>query len=127
MIKRPLDPRFAEAVKSGAKFTTIRSKPWPVGVPIILYHWSGKPYRSKHVDVAEIRVLGYWPIRISQALGGEMAYAFGMKNEKQLHETEGFSSREEMDAWFSKLVEPSQTIYQTLMRFRVDAVPQVSQ
>ena len=36
--------------------TTIRDKPWPIGVPIMLYYWSGKPYRSKQVDIAPVIV-----------------------------------------------------------------------
>ena len=60
MIKRPLDPKFSDAVREGRKVTTIREKPWPVGKPIMLYNWSGIPYRSKHIDVASVKVSGFW-------------------------------------------------------------------
>ncbi len=117
MIKRPIDPRFADAVRTGRKFTTIRAKPWPVGVPIMLYHWAGKPYRSKQVDVAVVIVKGFWSIRIAQSATGEMAYDHGMQNPKPIHETEGFESQAEMDAWFRKLVKPCSSIGSALMRF----------
>jgi hypothetical protein len=54
MIKRPLNSQFPEKVEDLVKITTIRNEPWPVGVPIMLYCWSGKPYRSKHKNVCPI-------------------------------------------------------------------------
>lgn len=48
MIKRPLDKRFNAAVLTGKKFTTIRGKPWPVGVPIMLYNWSCGDQQMKY-------------------------------------------------------------------------------
>jgi len=51
MIKRPINARFSEAVREGRKFTTIRSKPWPVWKEIMLYNWSAAAYRSPQVDV----------------------------------------------------------------------------
>lgn len=117
MIKRPLDPRFSEAVKEGRKFTTIRENPWPVGKPIMLYNWSGKPYRSKHVDVAPVRVSGFWTIRITRNDDDSMSYECGMENAKPIHETEGFDSAEAMDDWFRPLVKPGATIEKALMRF----------
>jgi hypothetical protein len=119
MIKRPLHPRFSEAVREGRKFTTIRDKPWPVGKPIMLYNWSGKPYRSPQNNVAPIIVLGFWTIQIAQLEDGTMRYAYGMENAKPLHETEGFESREELDEWFRPLVKPGKSVTKTLMRFRV--------
>ncbi len=119
MIKRPLNNRFAAAVKSGRKFTTIRDNPWPVGVPIMLYHWSGAAYRSKQNDVAAVKVLGFWPIQIHHLSDGTMRYIHGMVNERPLYETEGFTSSTEMDDWFKALVKPGQTISKTLMRFQV--------
>ncbi len=50
MIKRPLTQRFHQKVIEGIKISTIRPNPWPVGVPIQLYHWEDKPYRSKQVN-----------------------------------------------------------------------------
>jgi len=119
MLKRPLDPRFADAVLAGRKFTTIREKPWPVGSPIMLYHWAGAAYRSKHVDVAPIIVQGFWSIYISHLADGSMRYVYGMEHAKPLHETEGFDSRAAMAAWFRPLVKSGQTVTRTLMRFRL--------
>lgn len=117
MIKRPLNPRFREAVLADGKTTTIRDKPWPVGVPIMLYSWSGAPYRSKQIDVAPVIVKGFWTIRITHLEDGGMLYAYGRVNAQPLHETEGFASRAEMDEWFRPLVKPGQTVEKTLMRF----------
>ena len=117
MIKRPLDPRFSKAVLDGVKFTTIRDKPWPVGVPIMLYNWSGKAYRSKQIDVAEIKVSGYWPIKITRCKDGSMRYEYGMLNSNPLHVTEGFASRSELDNWFRPLVKPGKSLEKVLMRF----------
>lgn len=119
MIKRPLNPRFNRAIIEGRKFTTIRDHPWPVGVPIMLYNWSGVAYRSKQIDVAAITVSGYWPIQITQMQDGRMRYAYGMEKNKPLHETEGFDSRAALDDWFRPLVKPGQTIVKNLMRFRL--------
>ena len=119
MIKRPLNPQFSSAVLEGRKFTAIREKPWPVGVPIMLYNWSGAAYRSKQVDVAAVKVLGYWPIQITHTDNGKMRYAYGMENEKALWETEGFESREAMDEWFRKVVKPGRIVTKHLMRFRL--------
>ena len=119
MLKRPLNPRFSQAVLDGQKFTTIRDTQWPVGTPIMLYNWSGAAYRSKQTDVAAIIVQGFWPIDIAHSADGTMRYACGMENAKPLHETEGFTSRDEMDEWFRKIVKPGQTVRKTLMRFRL--------
>jgi len=119
MIKRPLNPRFTQAVLEGRKFTTIRENPWPVGVPIMLYNWSGAAYRSPQVDVCPVIVLGFWPITIAQTEAGEMRYAYGMDCGMALHETEGFESRAVMDEWFRPLVKPGQSVTKHLMRFRL--------
>jgi hypothetical protein len=116
MIKRPLNPRFREQVLDGRKTTTIRNKPWPVGVPIMLYNWTGAPYRSKQLDVAAIVVKGFWTIRITHREDGGMLYAYG-RVKTPLHETEGFASRAEMDEWFRPLVQRGQTVEKTLMLF----------
>lgn len=119
MIKRPLDSRFASAVLEGRKLTTIRNKAWPVGVPIMLYHWAGAPYRSKHRNVAPVVVEKVQEIRITHREDGGMLYAYGTPQEPRLHETEGFESREAMDAWFRPLVKQGETIAKALMRFRL--------
>lgn len=119
MIKRPLNSRFSDAVLKGGKTTTIRANPWPVGVPIMLYNWSGAAYRSKQIDVAIVTVHHTERINIHQRDGGEMVYICDPGNGIPLHASEGFESREEMDDWFSGLVKPGQTISKTLMRFRL--------
>ncbi len=118
MLKRPLNARFREPVLREVKTTTIRDKPWPVGVPIMLYSWSGAAYRSKQLDVAVIVVRGFWTIRITHRDDGEMLYACGNVAARPLHETEGFASRAEMDEWFRPLVKRGQTVEKTLMLFR---------
>ena len=119
MIKRPLNPRFSSAVLEGRKFTTIREKPWPVGVPIMLYNWSGAAYRSQQVDVAPVVVMGFWTIQIAQMEDGIMRYAYGMENNKPLWQTEGFDSAAELDAWCRPLVKPGKSVTKHLMRFRL--------
>ena len=118
MIKRPLNSRFTEAVLAGRKFTTIRDKPWPVGVPIMLYNWSGAAYRSKQSNVAEIVVKGFWTIRITHRPDGAMAYDCGKTSAPALYESEGFKSQAEMDDWFRPLVKHGQTDEKILMRFK---------
>jgi hypothetical protein len=117
MIKRPLHARFSELVRADKKTTTIRDQPWPVGVPIMLYNWSGAPYRSKQHDVAAVIVKGCWPIRITHKPDGDMIFAYGRANNTPLHESEGFASRAEMDEWFRPLVKRGETVEKTLMLF----------
>lgn len=166
MIKRPLHPRFSDAVLAGRKTTTIRPKPWPtkkrcpacngqggdggpdvchecegageIPVPIMLYNWSGLPYRSKQVDVAAVICTGTKPLRIERheppkficpdgystsgitpdglrySVNGITSYAFGL-----LWRNEGFESQADMDEWFLKLVKPGQHIDQHIMGFRL--------
>lgn len=125
MIKRPLNSRFSAAVLEGRKITTIRDKAWLVDVPIMLYSWSGAPYRSKQVDVAAIIVSGFWTIQIARMDGDAMRYAYGMESEKALYETEGFDSREDLDAWFRPLLKPGQSVIKHLMRFRLQTQSEV--
>jgi hypothetical protein len=119
MIKRPLNSRFREPVLRGEKTTTIRDKPWPVGAPIMLYSWSGAPYRSKQIDLAPVVVKGFWTIRMTHQRDGVMVYECGKESGPALHETEGFGSQVEMDDWFRPLVKPGQTLAKTLMLFSV--------
>ena len=117
MIKRPLNSRFTGPVLAGVKTSTIRNKPWPVGVPIMLYNWSGKAYRSKQVDAAVIVVSEVRAIRITRREDGGMLYAYGQPGTRLLHETEGFRSRSELDDWFRPLVKSGQTVVKALMMF----------
>lgn len=118
MLKRPLNSRFREPVLAGIKTTTIRDRAWPAGVPIMLYSWSGEPYRSKHVDVAPVKLVGFWTIRISHLPNGSMVYECGKTSGPALHVTEGFNSREEMDAWFREKIPPGTGVKKILMLFR---------
>lgn len=118
MIKRPLHARFREAVLRDEKTTTIRAKAWPVGVPIMLYNWSGAAYRSKQIDVSPVIVRGWWTIRITRLNRGDiMVYRCGKESGPALYQSEGFASQEEMDEWFRPLVKPGKTIEKTLMLF----------
>jgi hypothetical protein len=119
MIKRPLNSRFREPVLCGKKTTTIREKAWPVGVPIMLYNWSGAAYRSKHSDVASVVVTGFWVIRITHKPDGAMGYECGKESGPALHESEGFNTPEEMDEWFRPLVKRGQAMEKALMLFRI--------
>lgn len=117
MIKRPLNVRFRNPVLTGVKTSTIRNKPWPVGVQIMLYNWSGAAYRSPQLDVAAVIVREVRAIRITHRYDGGMLYAYGQPNERRLHETEGFATREELDAWFRPLVRRGATVEKAMMFF----------
>jgi len=118
VIKRPLNERFRNAVLQGEKTTTIRDKPWPVGVPIMLYSWEGLAYRSKQIDLCPVKVVGFWRIRITHHTDGAMGVECGRETNKPLWQTEGFADPEEMDAWFKPLVKPGQTVEKWLMNFQ---------
>ena len=117
MIKRPLHASFRDLVLADKKTTTMRDKAWPVGVPIMLYNWSGAPYRSKQSDVAAVVVIECWTIIITHREDGGMLYAGRRVNNTPLHETEGFASRSEMDEWFRPLVKRGETVEKSLMLF----------
>jgi hypothetical protein len=119
MIKRPLNARFNDAVCAGRKFTTIRDKAWPVGVPIMLYNWSGKPYRSPQVDVAAVKVEAVFPIEISHDEKMGMRYSIHAVEQVALWAVEGFDSRAAMDDMFREIVKPGQVVTKHLMRFRI--------
>ncbi len=116
MIKRPLDPRFNDAVLAGVKTSTIRKSAWPLHTPIMLHNWTGKPYRSKHADVAAIRVLLSRPIDITHHEDGRVTY---VPHAPSLWKSEGFPSPAAMDEWFRAVVKPGNTVRQTLMHFKL--------
>lgn len=121
MIKRPVHHRFRDAVLEGRKITTMREKPWPVGVPIILYHWTGAPYRSKHADVAVIEVLQTDWVEITRNLNGGLRYGRlgNFELPWPLWVCEGFGARADMDEWFEPLMKKAPKITRHLMLFRV--------
>jgi len=125
MIKRPLNPQFNESVLAGRKVTTIRDSPWPLNVPIMLYNWSERAYRSKQVDVAPVAVESATLITITHDKTGAMLYVFTRVGERSLQETEGFGSDEAMDAWFRPLVDPGKKITKYLNHFALFTEPTI--
>lgn len=119
MIKRSIHSRFVSPVLAGKKTTTIRDKTWPVGKPIMLFAWSGKPYRSPHSDVCAVMVRGYWTVRITHSEDGTMHYECGRVSEVPLFVCEGFSTQEEMDTWFRAVVPRGTTTEKKLMNFAI--------
>jgi hypothetical protein len=122
MIKRPLNARFPDLVLDEIKITTIREKPWPVGVPIMLYRWSGKAYRSKQIDVCAVVVEFTTPIKITRLNEGAMCYSYSTCGDERLARIwtcEGFHSQGEMDDWFMPLIQFGQTVEKHLMRFKL--------
>ena len=120
MIKRVVSERFKAVILDGTKTTTIRDRDWPIGRPIMLFHWAAKPYRSKHVDIHEVHVKIRWPIEIEHRSDGQMAFHVGMDQSKApLWKTEGFSSITEMDDWFRPLVTRGRSSWKVLMRFEL--------
>lgn len=118
MIRRPLNERFVTAVQTGIKVTTIRNKPWPVGKPIMLYHWLGKPYASKQQDFCAVVVKETRLVKITHCDDGRILYTRETQEPRPLWATEGFTSGLEMDAWFRPLVKPGQTVEKHLMIFQ---------
>lgn len=120
MIKRPISNRFREPVLAGVKTTTIREEPWPIGKPVMLYSWAGKPYRSRQIDLAPVIVLDWRLIYIAHHEDGTMIYAdVETLTVPPLEQTEGFPSREELDAWFRPLIPRGATGMKTLITFRL--------
>lgn len=120
MIKRPIDRRFRGKIADLVKVTTIRDKPWPVGRSIMLYHWTGRAYRSKQEEFLPVVVLATERIQITRTVLGMGYWKDGSDDFLAgLWITEGFESQEEMDAWFRPLVKCGETITKHLMRFRL--------
>ncbi len=118
MTKRPLDTGFRSAVVALIKIATMRKNPWPIGVPIMLYSWAGKPYRSKHDDLIPVIAESATKVKI-QRVGDSIAYQVPEQLlPRPLWQCEGFDSQELMDAWFLKLVAPGKSIERYLMIFR---------
>lgn len=106
----------------GRKFTTIREKPWPIGVPIMLFNWTGKPYRSKHNDVCAVIVEETMPIKLSRSKQGnifETPMVIHLCKGKPLYESEGFDCIDDFHDWFRPLIKPCETIERALIQFRL--------
>lgn len=132
MLKRPVNSRFNERIIAGIKITTIREKPWPVGKPIMLYNWSGKPYGSPQRDVVAVEVTATTPITITHSPTGRMFYKVALEwwwqkhvspdageGQQMLWQCEGFDSQDDMDAWFRAVLKPGTTTEMHLCRFKV--------
>lgn len=117
MIRRPLDPRFNAAVLAGRKTTTIRANPWPFG-PVMLYNWTGRPYRSPQSAVAAVEVISSGMLLVVHDVAGRMRYRGGLSN-AALWKSEGFDSRDDMDAWFRNVVPDDDERILWIMRFRL--------
>ena len=119
MIKRPLNIRFSTPVREGQKFTTIREKPWPVGVPIMLYNWSGAAYRSPQIDVAAVEVEEVLEMIVTHDRDGGIVFGRDKIDGIPIHQTEGFDDAGQMQEWFAKVVPVGKTVELALMRFRL--------
>jgi hypothetical protein len=122
MIRRPLNERFADKVLAGIKTTTIRDNPWPVGKPIMLFRWEGKPYRSKQVNIAPVVVELAFSIVIRRDYIDHVTYlpaGLVPDGKRWLWQTEGFDSQEDMDTWFCHVVPVQGSAFKSLMRFRL--------
>lgn len=117
MIKRPLNSKFNSKVKDGTKFTTIRCKPWPCWKPIMLYNWSGAAYRSKQRNVVAIQVFDTHPITITRT-DDCVRFSIIKVDDRELWESEGFDSKEQLHEWFVKSLKPNTVFNYHLMRFR---------
>ena len=120
MIRRPFMSRFRQPILDEVKFTTIRKKPWPIGVPIMAYEWSGLPYRSPQIEIAPVIVSETTLIRIGVSDDAKLIFFHPARNIHvgfHLWQSEGFFSQEEMDDWFRAKIKPGQTIERHLMRF----------
>lgn len=126
MIRRPISSQFGPAVFEDRKTTTIRPNPWPVGVPIQLYHWEGKPYRSKQINLAVVIVEAVTAICITHPVQQPLIYAYKIpaaQKNRQLWETEGFQCRADLDNWFRPLIKPGSDIVHHLHTFRRITAP----
>jgi len=86
----------------------------------MLYRWEGKPYRSKHLDVAEIEVEELLEIRVShEPDGGPVIFSRETIDGQPLWQTEGFEDRGQLEDWFSREIEPGESETLFLIRFRV--------
>lgn len=118
MIRRPLHERFSGKVLQEIKTTTIRDKAWPMGRPIMLFNWSGKPYRSPQVNVAPVIVRETSTIKIHNN-AGEMVYKTCPLFVARLFHSEGFEDQSDMDNWFRPLVKDGEFVIKYVMRFRL--------
>jgi hypothetical protein len=121
MIQRPIRPQFNDAIDRDGKITTIREKPWPIGIPIQLYNWTGRPYNSPQRKTAIVEVIETRPIIIENVGNGNpLRFDYGpCVLGRLLWQTEGFKSAYALDDWFRKFVpRPDDRIERSLMWFK---------
>lgn len=120
MHRRSLNIRFKDKVLDGIKTTTIRDKCWPIGVPIMFFHWVDKPYRSKQIEIAPIIVTAATPIDISKGdFTDHVEFSVIMGLDRPLWQCEGFNGPLDMNDWFAPRLKANQTVTKILHRFRL--------
>lgn len=113
--------RFRQPILEEVKFTTIREKPWPIGVPIMAYEWLGTPYRSKQAEICPVIAEKTTLIEIWTCVKGE---AITFTPAKKIHgdvplwKCEGFHDEREMKDHFLSKLGPDQKVTMHLIRFR---------
>lgn len=98
-----LQPRFEEAVVSGRKPHTIRphrrdGRPRArVGEPLSIRVWTGKPYRSKQHEIAQVVVT-----EVSECIVGTHAAMvdFVIMDSEPFARADGFADWNELTSWF---------------------------
>ena len=105
MRVRTFKPQFAPLVKSGIKRQTIR--PLPKRLPKAGDHeswrqWTGRPYNSPQLELAQVELTSVRPITISSdgvtVDGQKMSYA----QETVLAQLDGFKDCVSFMLWFQK-------------------------
>jgi hypothetical protein len=120
MHRRSLNIRFKDKALAGIKTTTIRDKVWPIGVPIMLFHWADKPYRSKQIEIAPIIVTAATPIDISLGDFSDcLIFSHIIGLDRPLWQCEGFNGPLDMNDWFLPKIKPRTTVTKFLHRFQL--------
>lgn len=97
-------PQFAELVRTGLKRQTIR--PLPKRMPVVGQQeswrkWSGLPYRSPQLELAQVEITGTKPIKI---VGYGMLILDGKDctwdEAQEIARLDGFRSLHDMMKWF---------------------------
>jgi len=98
-------PQFADLVKAGTKCQTIRpvrkNGPIRIGQPLSLRAWTGKPYRSKQVELRQVICRFTCHLRID--LDGITWPREPVMSVKELARTDGFVTFAAMQLWFEKI------------------------
>lgn len=106
-------------VLADKKTTTIRASAWPIMKPIMLFSWSGKPYRSPQVIVCPIVVTAVERLDVQKSVLGMGYWRPGTDEYREgLWKSEGFYSQNEMDAWFMDSLKKFATYPMWMMTFR---------